>query len=167
VFNEPVNGELFLAYVERVLVPTLTNGDIVIMDCVIRTPNRVDVLVQRDRDVFEGHPLWQRSNIFCTVRTRSGIIRSRSSDRRSQPGGWFRTGTISVLPVQWPWMFLRRRDCAPFCRCAKTFASSYAALMSAVSSWFWLVSTETESKSAAWVPATMIILASMMVQMIG
>jgi hypothetical protein len=32
VFNGAVNGELFLAYVEQVLVPTLTNGDIVIMD---------------------------------------------------------------------------------------------------------------------------------------
>jgi transposase len=32
VFNGAVNGELFLAYVEQVLVPTLINGDIVIMD---------------------------------------------------------------------------------------------------------------------------------------
>jgi len=32
VFNGAVNGELFLAYVEHVLVPTLINGDIVIMD---------------------------------------------------------------------------------------------------------------------------------------
>ena len=32
VFNGAVNGDLFLAYVEQVLVPTLINGDIVIMD---------------------------------------------------------------------------------------------------------------------------------------
>ena len=32
MFNGAVNGELFLAYVEQVLVPTLINGDIVIMD---------------------------------------------------------------------------------------------------------------------------------------
>jgi len=32
VFNGAVNGQLFLAYVEQVLVPTLINGDIVIMD---------------------------------------------------------------------------------------------------------------------------------------
>ena len=32
VFNGAINGELFLAYVEQVLVPTLANGDIVIMD---------------------------------------------------------------------------------------------------------------------------------------
>ena len=32
VFNGAVNGELFLAYVEQVLVPTLINRDIVIMD---------------------------------------------------------------------------------------------------------------------------------------
>lgn len=32
VFNGAINGELFLAYVEQVLVPTLANDDIVIMD---------------------------------------------------------------------------------------------------------------------------------------
>src|SRR3954465_1482908 len=32
VFNGAINGELFLAYVEQVLVPTLASGDIVIMD---------------------------------------------------------------------------------------------------------------------------------------
>jgi transposase len=32
VFNGAINGELFLAYVEQVLVPTLSPGDIVIMD---------------------------------------------------------------------------------------------------------------------------------------
>jgi transposase len=32
VYNGAVNGELFLAYVEQVLAPTLTNGDIVVMD---------------------------------------------------------------------------------------------------------------------------------------
>jgi len=32
VFKGAVNGALFLAYVEQVLVPTLTSGDIVIMD---------------------------------------------------------------------------------------------------------------------------------------
>jgi transposase len=32
VFDGPINGELFQAYVEHVLVPTLTPGDIVILD---------------------------------------------------------------------------------------------------------------------------------------
>ena len=32
VVDGPVNGEIFLAYVQRVLVPTLRPGDIVIMD---------------------------------------------------------------------------------------------------------------------------------------
>jgi transposase len=32
VFSGAVNGEMFLAYVEQVLVPTLAKGDIVIMD---------------------------------------------------------------------------------------------------------------------------------------
>jgi transposase len=32
VFNGPISGELFLAYVEQILVPTLKHGDIVIMD---------------------------------------------------------------------------------------------------------------------------------------
>jgi transposase len=32
VFDGAINGELFLAYVEQVLAPTLTCGDIVIMD---------------------------------------------------------------------------------------------------------------------------------------
>jgi transposase len=32
VFKGAINGDLFLAYVEQVLVPTLTSGDIVIMD---------------------------------------------------------------------------------------------------------------------------------------
>ena len=32
VFNGPINGNSFLAYVEQVLVPTLKPGDIVIMD---------------------------------------------------------------------------------------------------------------------------------------
>jgi hypothetical protein len=32
VFNGAINGELFLAYVEQVLVPTLRRGDLVIMD---------------------------------------------------------------------------------------------------------------------------------------
>jgi transposase len=32
VFRGAINGELFLAYVEQVLAPTLTTGDIVIMD---------------------------------------------------------------------------------------------------------------------------------------
>jgi transposase len=32
LFNGPINGELFLAYVEQVLLPTLKPGDIVILD---------------------------------------------------------------------------------------------------------------------------------------
>jgi transposase len=32
VFNGAINGEAFLAYVEQVLAPTLTSGDIVVMD---------------------------------------------------------------------------------------------------------------------------------------
>lgn len=32
VFDGPINGESFLAYVEQMLAPTLTPGDIVIMD---------------------------------------------------------------------------------------------------------------------------------------
>jgi len=32
LFDGPINGELFLAYVERVLVPTLKPGDVVILD---------------------------------------------------------------------------------------------------------------------------------------
>ena len=32
VFDGPINGERFLAYVEQVLVPTLTASDIVVMD---------------------------------------------------------------------------------------------------------------------------------------
>ena len=32
VYNGAINGELFLAYVEQVLAPTLTSGDIVVMD---------------------------------------------------------------------------------------------------------------------------------------
>jgi transposase len=32
VFDGPINGEVFLAYVEKVLVPTLRPGDIVIID---------------------------------------------------------------------------------------------------------------------------------------
>ena len=32
VFDGPINGELFLAYVEQVLVPTLRPGDVVILD---------------------------------------------------------------------------------------------------------------------------------------
>lgn len=32
LFDGPINGESFLVYVERVLVPTLTPGDIVILD---------------------------------------------------------------------------------------------------------------------------------------
>jgi transposase len=32
VFNGAINGELFLAYIEQMLVPTLIAGDIVIMD---------------------------------------------------------------------------------------------------------------------------------------
>ena len=32
LFNGPINGELFLAYVKQVLLPTLQSGDIVILD---------------------------------------------------------------------------------------------------------------------------------------
>lgn len=32
VFDGPINGERFLAYVEQALVPTLRKGDVVIMD---------------------------------------------------------------------------------------------------------------------------------------
>jgi putative transposase len=32
LFDGPINGELFLAYVEQVLLPTLKSGDIVILD---------------------------------------------------------------------------------------------------------------------------------------
>lgn len=32
IMDGPMDGEAFLTYVERVLVPTLTQGDIVIMD---------------------------------------------------------------------------------------------------------------------------------------
>lgn len=32
VFDGPINGESFLAYVEQVLAPTLSPGDVVIMD---------------------------------------------------------------------------------------------------------------------------------------
>jgi putative transposase len=32
VFDGPINGESFLAYVEQVLVPTLRSGDVVVID---------------------------------------------------------------------------------------------------------------------------------------
>ncbi|MEY8828791.1 transposase [Sedimentitalea sp. XS_ASV28] len=32
VFDGPVNGDIFRTYVERVLVPTLGSGDVVVMD---------------------------------------------------------------------------------------------------------------------------------------
>ena len=32
VFDGAINGDLFLDYVEQVLIPTLTQGDIVVMD---------------------------------------------------------------------------------------------------------------------------------------
>ena len=32
VFDGAINGELFLAYVQQILVPTLKRGDIVVMD---------------------------------------------------------------------------------------------------------------------------------------
>ena len=32
VFDGPINGESFLAYVEQALVPTLTPGDVVVLD---------------------------------------------------------------------------------------------------------------------------------------
>jgi transposase len=32
VFDGPINGQSFLAYIEQLLVPSLTPGDIVIMD---------------------------------------------------------------------------------------------------------------------------------------
>ena len=32
LFNRPINGESFLAYVEQILAPTLRPGDIVVMD---------------------------------------------------------------------------------------------------------------------------------------
>lgn len=32
VFDGPINGEIFLAWVEQLLVPTLRRGDIVVMD---------------------------------------------------------------------------------------------------------------------------------------
>ena len=32
VFDGPINGELFLLYVEKILVPTLSPGDVVILD---------------------------------------------------------------------------------------------------------------------------------------
>ena len=32
VFNGPINGDLFRAYVEQVLVPTLRPGDVVVLD---------------------------------------------------------------------------------------------------------------------------------------
>ena len=32
VFDGPINGDLFLAYVEQILVPTLKQGDTVVMD---------------------------------------------------------------------------------------------------------------------------------------
>ena len=32
VLDGPINGESFLAYVEKILAPTLKSGDIVIMD---------------------------------------------------------------------------------------------------------------------------------------
>jgi transposase len=32
VIDGPINGELFSAYVEKVLVPTLAKGDIVVLD---------------------------------------------------------------------------------------------------------------------------------------
>ena len=36
VIDGPINGQSFLAYVEKFLVPTLTPGDIVIMDNLAR-----------------------------------------------------------------------------------------------------------------------------------
>jgi transposase len=32
VIDGPINGETFLAYVRQVLVPTLSSGDVVVMD---------------------------------------------------------------------------------------------------------------------------------------
>ncbi len=39
VYDGAMNGNVFLAYVEQVLVPTLQPGDVVVMDCLpIRPP---------------------------------------------------------------------------------------------------------------------------------
>ncbi len=48
LIDGPINGERFLVYVEKVLVPTLSPGDIVIMDNLGSTRPRPFVL-QSDR----------------------------------------------------------------------------------------------------------------------
>jgi hypothetical protein len=47
IVDGSVNGDLFEAYVERVLVPSLSAGEIVILDnCSIHTGNKVQQLVE-------------------------------------------------------------------------------------------------------------------------
>lgn len=36
VFDGPINGDLFRAYIEKVLAPTLRSGDVVVMDNLCR-----------------------------------------------------------------------------------------------------------------------------------
>jgi len=42
VIDGPINSEWFLAYVEQILAPTLSEGDIVVMDNLPRTQGRRD-----------------------------------------------------------------------------------------------------------------------------
>jgi transposase len=43
VLDGPVNGASFQAYVEKVLVPTLRPGDVVVMDNRMRSPRPIDL----------------------------------------------------------------------------------------------------------------------------
>ena len=54
VFDGPINGESFLAYIEQVLVPILKPGDIVVIDNLLRL--RQCSIIQSSRGKPDRHP---------------------------------------------------------------------------------------------------------------
>lgn len=95
VFDGPINGERFLAYVEQFLVPTLLPGDIVVLDnlgshkgCAVRRAIRA-----AGAKLFFLPPYSPDLNPIEQVFAKLKIL-LRKADERTTAATWMRIGSI-------------------------------------------------------------------------
>jgi len=95
VFDGPINGRSFLAYVEQVLVPTLSSGDIVIMDNLGSHKSRAvrHAIRAAGAKLFFLPPYSPDLNPIEQMFSKAKTL-LRKADERTVTATWKRIGTI-------------------------------------------------------------------------
>ncbi len=88
VFNGPIDNPSFLAYIEQILVPTLRQGDIVVLDNLAVHKQAGGPHGDRSRGCDHRNAQWARSSVFCRRTARTSIrLRARLRQTEGLPPG--------------------------------------------------------------------------------